>query len=272
MPDKVEERSDEELTSLLGPGATARKKQPLRSSFPGDPQGQSDYIDSLRTYASAERERAKDQIERSEARAKEAQSTYSALENLKRYVLDPALSVGAVAAPGVGTALNAAVKGVDAATNASEGNYVSAGLNAADAILPAAKLYAPSSVAGGQAVDQAMRYFQNPATGFANSVFKSAPVSRVMNSVSNAIASSPAALELASVLSPQAAQLSRIAVDTAMRSAQRKTASEFDSASSSAVDYARKNAGRLAARNPYLAQMISRIAGLYPNLISVTGR
>jgi hypothetical protein len=272
MPDKVEERSDEELTSLLGPGATARKKQPLRSSFPGDPQGQSDYIDSLRTYASAERERAKDQIERSEARAKEAKSTYSALENLKRYVLDPALSVGAVAAPGVGTALNAAVKGVDAATNASEGNYVSAGLNAADAILPAAKLYAPSSVAGGQAVDQAMRYFQNPATGFANSVFKSAPVSRVMNSVSNAIASSPAALELASVLSPQAAQLSRIAVDTAMRSAQRKTASEFDSASSSAVDYARKNAGRLAARNPYLAQMISRIAGLYPNLISVTGR
>jgi hypothetical protein len=71
-----------------------------------------------------------------------AESTYKTLGKVETglkvadAVTDTALSAGAVAVPGVGTAINAAVKGVKAGINASQGNYGTAALNVADAALP----------------------------------------------------------------------------------------------------------------------------------------
>lgn len=266
MPDKVvEERNDEEMASLLGPSVTAKKKQPIRRAYEDGQSGQSSYLDDMRTFAKAESERAKMQTNRAERDAAVFGRAYDTLKAVKTYGTDPALSVGAILAPGPGTALNAIVKGIDSAQNAAKGNYASSALSAADAALPFAGRI-PGIAKAGSGIAQGLKYVQNPVTGAVEHAFAYAPIKNAMSSISKMIAASPATMRIASTISPSSASsVSKATADIALRDFKKSIGLEVDDR----INNSRSRFNSFVRSNPGIMSSLARIASYVP--VSVTG-
>lgn len=112
-------------------------RNPLRKDYSDDDAGQQAYLGALKTSSEKQRQVGTEMTNTASGQANTLKNTESTLRTVKD-VADTTLSVGAAVVPGVGTALNAAVKGIEGGLEAKDGNYVAAGIKAADAILPVA--------------------------------------------------------------------------------------------------------------------------------------
>ena len=118
-------------------------RNPIRTDYSDDEAGQQAYLSALRSSADKQRQVGTEMTNTASGQANTLQNTETALTAVKD-AADATLSVGAVVVPGAGTALNAAVKGIEGGLEAKDGNYVAAGIKVADAILPVAGKYAGS--------------------------------------------------------------------------------------------------------------------------------
>lgn len=122
---------------------------PRRQNFPEGEEGDKQYSQALRDTA------LKQKAEGDKMRSS-GEKNYKILGNIEtglkvaETVTDAALTAGAVAVPGVGTMLNATVKGIKAQQAVNDGDFVKAGLYAADAALPALGNLAKTASAGGK--------------------------------------------------------------------------------------------------------------------------
>ncbi len=116
-------------------GSSDHPKLPNRRDYGEDEAETERWKADTQSFASGERKAAEEQTASAASRYKTLGNVETGLK-VADAVTDTALSAGAIAVPGVGTALNAAVKGVKAGINVSQGNYGSAALNVADAALP----------------------------------------------------------------------------------------------------------------------------------------
>ena len=112
-------------------------RNPLRKDYADDDAGQQAYLGALKTSSEKQRQVGTEMTNTASDQANTLKNTESTLKTVKD-VADTTLSVGAAVVPGVGTALNAAVKGIEGGLEAKDGNYVAAGIKVADAILPVA--------------------------------------------------------------------------------------------------------------------------------------
>ena len=110
---------------------------------------QEEYLQALRDTSVKQKAEAQQMTSDAESKANILGKVETGLK-VADAVTDAALSVGAVAVPGVGTALNAAVKGTKAIANTSQGNYGKAALNVADAALPVLGRLANSASTAGR--------------------------------------------------------------------------------------------------------------------------
>jgi hypothetical protein len=118
-------------------------RNPIRTDYSDDDAGQQAYLSALRSSADKQRQVGTEMTNTASGQANTLQNTESTLRTVKD-VADTTLSVGAAVVPVVGPALNAAVKGIEGGLEAKDGNYLAAGIKAADAILPfAGKLVTP---------------------------------------------------------------------------------------------------------------------------------
>jgi len=128
---------DVERVKPVVPQAEKQSLPPSRKNYPDTEEGNEKWKSDVKSWVPG----AKASANAMSSNAESAANTLGKIETGLRVadvVTDTALSAGAVAVPGVGTALNAAVKGIKGGINASEGNYLAAGLNAVDAALPMA--------------------------------------------------------------------------------------------------------------------------------------
>lgn len=112
-------------------------RNPLRTDYSDDDAGQQEYISALKTSSDEQRQVGTEMTRTASDQADTLKNTESTLRTVKD-VADTTLSVASVVVPGAGTALNAAVKGIEGGLEAKDGNYVTAGIKVADAILPVA--------------------------------------------------------------------------------------------------------------------------------------
>lgn len=112
-------------------------RNPLRTDYSDDDAGQQEYISALKTSSDEQRQVGTEMTRTASDQANTLKNTESTLRTVKD-VADTTLSVASVVVPGAGTALNAAVKGIEGGLEAKDGNYVTAGIKVADAILPVA--------------------------------------------------------------------------------------------------------------------------------------
>lgn len=117
-------------------------KEPVKQSLPPSRKDYADTEEGAEQWKSDVKSWVPGARKEAEQMTSDAASSYKTLGKIETglkiadAVTDTALSAGAVAVPGIGTAINAGVKGIKAGINASEGNYGSAALNVADAALP----------------------------------------------------------------------------------------------------------------------------------------
>ena len=112
-------------------------RNPLRKDYADDDAGQQAYLGALKTSSEKQRKVGTEMTDTASGQANTLKNTETTLKAVKD-VADTTLSVGAAVVPGVGTALNAAVKGIEGGLEAKDGNYVAAGIKVADAVLPVA--------------------------------------------------------------------------------------------------------------------------------------
>lgn len=144
---------------------------------------QEEYLQALRDTSVKQKAEAQQMTSDAESKANILGKVETGLK-VADTVTDAALSAGAVAVPGVGTALNAAVKGTKALVNANQGNYGQAALNVADAALPGVgRLANTASTAGklanavkptAQLAADIGNYVANPVKTVVGTVAKSA--------------------------------------------------------------------------------------------------
>jgi hypothetical protein len=118
-------------------------RNPLRKDYSDDDEGQQAYLGALKTSSEKQRKVGTEMTDTASGQANTLKNTETTLKAVKD-VADTTLSVGAAVVPVVGTALNAAVKGIEGGLEAKDGNYVAAGIKVADAILPVAGKFAGS--------------------------------------------------------------------------------------------------------------------------------
>jgi len=97
---------------------------------------QEEYLQALRDASVKQKAEAQQMTSSAEQRANTLGKAETGLK-VGEAATDAILSAGAVAVPGVGTALNAGVKGIKATIAGSQGDYGKSALYAADAALPA---------------------------------------------------------------------------------------------------------------------------------------
>jgi hypothetical protein len=134
------ERLEDDIERTKTVPVTVKPKQslpPSRKNYPDTEEGTQQWKKDVNSWVPQARKDAESMTNNAESAANTLGKIETGLKTAEA-VTDTALSVGAVAVPGAGTALNAAVKGVKGGINASEGNYLAAGLNAVDAALPMA--------------------------------------------------------------------------------------------------------------------------------------
>ena len=130
----------EDDIELVKPPVPKPEKQslpPSRNNYSDDEEGTRQWKADVNSWVPGAKKEAQQMTTNAESSANTLGKIETGLKTAEA-VTDTALSAGAVAVPGVGTALNAAVKGVKGGINASQGNYLAAGLNVADAALPIA--------------------------------------------------------------------------------------------------------------------------------------
>lgn len=132
-------------------------RNPLRKDYSDDEAGQQAYLGALKTASAKQRKVGTEMTDTASGQASTLKNTETTLKVVKD-VADTALSVGAVVVPGAGAALNAAVKGIEGGLEAKDGNYVTAGIKAADAILP----YAGKALASVQGASTLGKTIMNP--------------------------------------------------------------------------------------------------------------
>jgi hypothetical protein len=134
------ERLEDDIERTKTVPVTVKPKQslpPSRKNYPDTEEGTQQWKTDVNSWVPQARKDAESMTNNAESAANTLGKIETGLK-VADAVTDTALSAGAVAVPGVGTALNAAVKGVKGGINASQGNYVATGLNAVDAVLPVA--------------------------------------------------------------------------------------------------------------------------------------
>lgn len=167
---------------------------PRRQDF----NSQEEYLQALRDTAVKQKEEGQKLTSSGEQRANILGKVETGLK-VADTIADATLSAGAVAVPGIGTALNATVKGLKSGMAASQGDYGKAALYAADAGLPALGRLASTGTQLGKATQIAKpaldlakdvgAYIKNPVTGAVSELTKiglqAKPISQMTSSMSN---------------------------------------------------------------------------------------
>lgn len=131
-----------------------------------------EYLQALRDASKKQRAEAEEMTSAAEKSASTLGKIETGLQAADA-VTDAALSAGAVAVPGVGTALNAGVKGIKAGIAGSQGDYGKAALYAADAGIPAVGRLASAATQTGriaQAAKPALELAKDVGSYVANPV------------------------------------------------------------------------------------------------------
>jgi hypothetical protein len=133
------EKLEDDIERVKPPVPQPEKQSlpPLRQNYADTEEGNQQWKSDVKSWVPGAKAAANTMSSNAESSANTLGKIETGLK-VAETITDTALSAGAVAVPGVGTALNAAVKGVKGGINASQGNYLAAGLNAVDAALPIA--------------------------------------------------------------------------------------------------------------------------------------
>lgn len=170
---------------------------PRRQDFPEGQEGQQQYLQALRDTSEKQRAEAETMTRNAENREKVLGNVETGLKAAET-IADAGLSVGAVAVPGIGTGLNAAVKGIKSIAAGRRGDYLQASLYGADAVLPAVGSLAAEARAAGGLINSAgevatlgrdiTKFVSNPiAQAVEQGVTRIPQVSRAVQSTTNTL-------------------------------------------------------------------------------------
>ena len=94
-------------------------RNPLRKDYADDDAGQQAYLGALKTSSEKQRKVGTEMTDTASGQANTLKNTETTLKAVKD-VADTTLSVASVVVPGAGTALNAAVKGIEGGLEAKD--------------------------------------------------------------------------------------------------------------------------------------------------------
>ena len=258
------ERLEDGVEKVNSPVPQAEKQSlpPSRKNYPDTEEGNEKWKSDVKAWVPG----AKAAANTMTSNAESAANTLGKIETGLRVadvVTDTALSAGAVAVPGVGTALNAAVKGVKSGINASQGNYLAAGLNAVDAALPmAGQLQTAGKVAGqlqtaGKVASTVGSFVRSP---IASGLEKGAEALGVTKTLAGeAVKAIPKTTE---VLSNTGAQLARnVAAKAGVKVAAREVENPIKSGISSVGSSLATNTSKQPSSTPTLSASASNFTG-----------
>jgi hypothetical protein len=248
------ERLEDDVEKVNSPVPQKEKQSlpPSRKDYADTEEGNEKWKSDVKSWAAKEKAAATIMTTNAESAANTLGKIETGLK-VADAVTDTALSAGAVAVPGVGTALNAAVKGVKGGINASQGNYVATGLNAVDAVLPVAGQLQTA----GKVASTIGSLVKSPVTAVLEKGAEALGVTKAL--AGETVKAIPAATE---VLSNTGAQLARnVAAKAGVKVAAREVENPIKSGISSVGSSLANNTSNQPTSAPVLSSSASNFAG-----------
>jgi len=248
------ERLEDGVEKVNSPVPQAEKQSlpPSRKNYPDTEEGNEKWKSDVKAWVPGAKAAANTMTSNAESAANTLGKIETGLK-VADVVTDTALSAGAVAVPGVGTALNAAVKGVKSGINASQGNYLAAGLNAVDAALP----MAGQLETAGKVASTVGSLVKSPVTSVLEKGAEALGVTKAL--AGETVKAIPAATE---VLSNTGAQLARnVAAKAGVKIASRQAEAPIKSGISSVGSSLANNTSNQPTSAPVLSSSASNFAG-----------
>ena len=244
------ERLEDDVEKVKPPVPQAEKQSlpPSRKDYADTEEGNQQWKSDVKSWVPGAKAAANTMTSNAESAANTLGKIETGLK-VADVVTDTALSAGAVAVPGVGTALNAAVKGVKSGINASQGNYLAAGLNAVDAALP----MAGQLQTAGKVASTVGSLVKSPVTAVLEKGAEALGVTKAL--AGETVKAIPAATE---VLSNTGAQLARnVAAKAGVKVAAREVENPIKSGISSVGSSLANNTSSQSSSTPTLSASAS---------------